>query len=280
MKASSIASVGTVFLLSAAVSGAAVIVDPALLSGPSSDLIDPIGAGAEDINSEAPGSTPQATIEARSDVFSLQSVAGFGTFTGTSTTVANYVNFTSTTLPDLAFTASATSNLTAGSGVSSAQVLLTSPGGSVFAARHASAGVLTMSIGFGTYDTAFTSNFAVSVAAFALTNIRGDTSVVVNFLAPNGTVLSSQSVTGAAETGSDGSGSRGVDFYFGWEAGSTYDTGIGSIQIIRTTTTNAVADSSAGIDDLVFGPAFAIPEPSAMILLGLSSLAGLTRRRR
>lgn len=247
---------GGAFTLASVEAHAATIFDP-VLSGPGVDTIDP--AGNEEVDFVAPGSTPQATLEARPGFLSVQDFTGF--LPGDNT-----ISFTDVTVPDIQVRLNSVAN---GGGASNAAAHMSSPGAAIVIDANANSPFAIYTIDFGSYDTGsdtFDSNTnSVRAAGFVITQSIGSSDFVVRFLDNNDNILKNMVFNGAANT--DGNGNQG-DFYVGFES---TQRNISSILVMREDNTG-----SSGLDDLAFTP---VPEPASALLvaLGLSVLAA--RRR-
>ena len=254
----------------------------------SGELIDP--AGAQEVDTNAPGSTPQATLEAIAGAQALQNFDGFAGPAVNFSPGFNTVFFSDPTLPDLMFTAAGNTRAQSGATVGS-DTFVTSDGGNSeggvdLRAAQGSGTNITYTVDFGSYDAGsdtFVSDVnSVTAAGFTLGAIRQGKSYTVEFRDDSGAVLSTQTLAGITEVigdpGSDpndgtNTQSEAIDGYFGFQA--LAGQSIGSILITQSATSNG--NQTSAFDDLLFTDV--VPEPASLALVGLGGLLMLRRNR-
>ena len=215
------------------------LIDPTPAAGPG-DVIDP--AGGETVDQSF--GTPQATLEARSDLRVLQNFSGFIA----SATGDNLVRFTSTTLPDIQFQFSGAFNTTSAGAVGNNTVFASS-GSFHLAQRNSAAGTSTLTISFGKWDgNAFIGNRSVEATGFTLSQVYSNKSGVVTFCDSAGAAIPGATFPYSGESDTDSTGNH-KDFYFGWDSTAQATDSIGSITI---TFTDSGAPYTSGLDDFAF----------------------------
>ncbi|QYY34517.1 PEP-CTERM sorting domain-containing protein [Ruficoccus sp. ZRK36] len=266
-------------VLAAGTVSAAVVTDLPLAEGPGTVI-----APTRSITLEATGSTSSATLNARSDIYALQSVPGFS-----SSGLTNIVSYTDSTLPDLRYTKSFSGTNTGneitnpGFLTSSTPDTATNSGYYIYLPTNATEALTpTITIDFGSYNSGteeFTTGVnSVQAAGFTLTapaaRFALTSSIVVEFLDASSGVLSSQTVLYSELDTDDPNDPNAL--YFGYES-DDYD--IASISITFNQDAGTSVVPIIGLDDVAFT---SVPEPSTMGMLGLGLLAliGLRLRRR
>ena len=254
------------------------------------ELIDP--AGAQTVDTNAPGSTPQATLEAIAGAQALQNFDGFEGPAAVFDPGFNTVFFTDPTVPDLMFTVAGNTRAQSGATIGSPTFVTSddgnSEGGVDLRAAQGSGTNITYTVDFGSYDPGsdtFTSGVnPVTAAGFTIGAIRQGKSYTVEFRDDSGLVLSTQTLAGITEVigdpGSDSNDggntvSEAIDGYFGFQAAAGQS--IGSILITQSATSNG--NQVSAFDDLLFTDAVVIPEPASIALVGLGGLLMLRRNR-
>ncbi|MGE9294100.1 MAG: PEP-CTERM sorting domain-containing protein [Puniceicoccales bacterium] len=263
-------------VLTASTVSAAVVTDLPLAEGPGTVI-----APSRSITLEATGSTSSATLNARDDIYALQSVPGFS-----NSGFTNIVSYTDSTLPDLRYTKSFSGTNT-GNEISNSAFLtsypeetLTKSGYYVYLPNNATEALAyNITIDFGSYNSGSeefsTGVNSVQAAGFTLTapaeRFALTSSIVVEFRDASSGVLSSQTVL-YSELSTEFSNA----IYFGYES-DDYD--IASISITFNQDAGTSVVPIFGVDDVAFT---SVPEPSTMGMLGLGLLAliGLRLRRR
>lgn len=259
---------------------AAVITNPTLGS-----VIDP--TGGEDVSSAVDEShgTPQATLEARSDLRVLNSFAGFagGATNGVQSTVTNYVSFTDSTLPDIRFSI-VTDDANTGA-ASTTSNLISSTGSSAIHFDNDFNVEPILTISFGTWNgSSFAADRTVDAAGFLLTQVIDDARrrFDVTFKDSGGLTIASFANLGGNTTSTlddsipAGSGTTWPDFYIGWDATAESTNQIAEIVIALKDGASSGNTASSGFAELAFTT---IPEPSSALLGGLGMLLLLHRRR-
>ena len=248
------------FAAAGTTASAAVITDRALV-GPGADVFDP--AGNEEVDFTPSPSADMATLEARTDLRSVQDFSGF-------TTGNNTLAFTDPLTPDVQFRIGGTAGDNAGSSSTQGN-LLTSPGAAYTIDSLANTPASTFTIDFGSYD-ALTGLFVsavnpVAAAGFTLTQIASPgIAYNIEFQTDAGVTLQTVSFNGQIEPGQ---ASGGSDYFVGFDNGAV--PAIGQIVISRTGST-----FNNGLDDFGFT---VVPEPASLALLATGGLCLLTRRR-
>lgn len=257
---------------------ASVLTDPTRFTG--TDSIDPVGYA--ELNATATNADSKTSVEAVSTFGVVQSFTGF---TGRSAnTWDDFISFTDTALPDIAFKTNSTLTSTndngeAGSGNAT---LGTSSDAYIFTRNNTNSGNTRSwiyDIDFGSYNTgsgAFTTNVnSVSAAAFTLSDLGLDglsaaQTASAIFFNDAGDTLSTQTLTGS------GSIVNGLFAHI-----ATGGESIGSIRLTANFGAGSGSSQNFGFDDFGFTAA-AIPEPStyAMIFGILAVVAAAIRRRR
>ena len=256
-----LAAIGTAG--AAATAHAAVITDPTL-SGPGADTFDP--AGFEEVDFAPAPSDSMATLEARSDIRSIQDFGGFELGDNT-------VSFTDPLTPDIQFNISGTSGGNAGRALDQSNAQ--SSAGAAYAIDATSTTPeAVVTIDFGSFDSGtntFDSNTnAVAAAGFTLNQIGGNLTFNIEFQTDAGVVLETVNFTGLNGFNPDpDNNDSGADYFIGFDNGSTAN--IGQIVISRTGST-----FNSGLDDFGFT---VVPEPASLALVSLGGLCLLTRRR-
>ena len=256
-----VTSLSIIGLFSTAAS-AAVIVDPTL-TGPGPDTFDP--PGFEEVDITPSPSDSMATLEARSDIRSIQDFAGFATGDNT-------FSFTDATVPDIQFRISGTSGDNAGRQLTQANAQ-SSAGAAYTIDATANTPAAVVTIDFGSFDGGtFNSNTnAVAAAGFTLNQIGQANAFNIQFQTDAGVTLETVTFSGLAGNNPDpNNNATAADYFIGFES-STFN--IGQIVISRTGST-----FNSGLDD--FGFTVVIPEPASFALLGLGTLCLMPRRRR
>ncbi len=251
-----------------------VIANPALVSGPSSDLIDP--SGAQEVDADASGATAQATLEARSDMRSYQ---GFSSFASNSTSASLYENilsFTDPQLPDVRFSFSGDYRKgSTGDDESSDSRATSSSRNLRMIGNNNSTTEMVLRIDFGDYTApTWTANAnAVAAAGFTLSNLVDGLRATAEFHKEDGTLLSSQTIDGAD---GDTTTAGGIDVYFGYES-STFDIGYILVKKQQISAGTNKSQVDVGLDDLAFT---IVPEPAAAATVGVLGWGWLMARRR
>ncbi len=271
--------------LAALTLGIGAVTNAAILTNLSTvSVIDPL-SDAEDVDAAGTGATPEATLEARSDLHVIADVRQGSEIAAGG---PNTASFDDTDMPDIAFTFISGQRSTAGNQTNVSSVR-TSVGEAMRFLGADGTNDIVFEIDFGSYgigadltegtadDTFDSTVLAVEAAGFTFTNIRIGFTVTAEFFAADDTTsLGTQTIIGADE-----STNNGIDGYFGLQ--DTVNL-IGLIRVTRIdtdTTITSVADQpyDSGIDDVAFSNAVAIPEPASLALLGLAGLCLLPRRR-
>lgn len=202
--------------------------------------IDP--TGADEIDADASGATPEATLEAMAGFVALQ---GFESF-GSNTSAADIIDFDSLTYPDIKFDAygSASSN---SHGIDVTTVSLNTSEGTALQLRNNSGSPrsIYLDIDFGDYNKSidsFNANAnAVGAAGFVLTELTSAINATnVDYFDPSGNLITNQNV-------SNHNGSH-PDVYFGYNSGTT---GISRILVSVSVPSGA---TTLSLDDLGFAP--------------------------
>ena len=247
---------------------AAVITDPTL-TGPGADTFDP--AGFEEVDFTPAPSDTMATLEARSDIRSIQDFTGFATGNNT-------FAFTDPSTPDIQFRISGTSGDNAGRQLTQANAQ-TSAGAAYTIDAVATTPAAVVTIDFGSFDSGtgtFDSNTnAVAATGFTLNQIGSANSFNIQFQTDAGVTLQTVTFSGQAGSNPDPNGNATAsDYFVGFES-STFN--IGQIVISRTGST-----FNSGLDDFGFTlvQEVVVPEPASFALLGLGALCLMPRRRR
>jgi hypothetical protein len=244
--------------------------------------IDPLNE-VQDVDLAAVGSTPEATLEARSD---LRVIADFRQGSEVAAQGTNIAAFDDTDLPDILFEFISGERSTAGNQTSQSSQTTSDGEGMRFLGANGRNDIV-YEINFGTYgvgpdlaegggdDTFDTTAVGVEAAGFTLSDILLGFTVTAEFFAIDDTTsLGSQTVVGALDGTST---SDGIDGYFGLESVANP---IGLIRVTRanTLTTGTSQSYDSGVDDVAFSTA--VPEPASLALLAAGGLCLLPRRRR
>ena len=241
-----------------------VATDPTLY-----DIIDPIGS--VEVNITAPGSTPKTVLQEQEGFGVIQTFTGF-------TGGTNVVSFTDPNQPDIQISFSGDYGSSRGDNFTNADFVTSGSSGIRIPVSNSYASTgLSATIDFGEWDgESFDSNInSVAAAGFTIgaPTERFDriTSISAQFLDPEAGVLTTQTITTSALSGS----SQGLYFGYAAESGSS----IGSIVLtVNVSVGSAELTPLLGLDDIGYTP---IPEPSSSSLALILSvlLVGITFRR-
>lgn len=263
-------------LVSTGLTAQAAVITPTLVTG--TNMIDP--AGSETLDASGSGATAEATIEAMPEARAVQTWANFATSNSGATGWLNYVSFTDPLLPDIRFTATGLwRNGSTGQQESGANTALRATSGTSnlrMIGDNNNTTAMVFRIDFGDYTPTGAvwdgSVNSVSAAGLTLSNLVSGLNATASFYTDSGTLLSSQSISGAD---SDATTTGGIDVYFGYKSTSA-NIGYVLVSKVQAAAGTNKSQVDVGLDDLVFTT---VPEPASLGLLAAGALGLVSRPR-